>query len=951
MKLSKIATAAWMLIALLIPVQAFSLQKIIWDLTEHQPIIDQGGRANSIAVNPQNSDEMLVASDSGGLFKSTDGGRHWKHVDSLPVIFTQAVAYVPASPNVILVSAKTDFKTNNGGGVWRSSDGGATWKHLDLHDPDFGSPLSAYGISALNNDVVVGTTYGIFVSRNGGVDWTHSYVFFNGTTIYSVLLTRGEPGVSNSPLRIYAGGPAGVSLGTLPLSNWVSPILDPGAFQGIQDIHAFSDSPMGWNHAFVVNGARQLFRTEDRGNIWTLMPSAPAGPGNCGGTAFIRPRLLIEAVRHLHLYFGNRCGAHRFVAPINGNTVQYDSGAWEQLVIDHPGTRDLAVVPVGPVLLATNGGLHNTADQGHTWRFVGGGADGYNALQITDITGQFVGDALPDLDFGTRDNNLWSLTVFGHDSGSLPSEGFHIDAERNVPTLKESRITYMVCGPCRAGVSGQRFTSNEPWLNASGGTGAPVFIRRGHYVQNVAGTNELRFGLALTESAGTAWQQYGVFSEEPRGIPKLARAGAGDHSIVYQAFRSNLSGPPWEGATRLMRVQYSQGNGIVVYPAMAGFGGLGVNQAFAPYPVFGVDSRNAFHIIAPDIINERMMQTWNGGEDWAEIPALTSLVTKNGDLRFVSDVAGIGLSMPLVTAVSFCPTDPNFVLIGTNEGGIYFSPDRGTTWKKVSGSEHATYITSFFWQDANTIFVSTFGRGLWKLANRRIDAADAFNGLCAGCDVVSNDGAPGQPSFTGSVLVFDGHIFGVRTEKSQLREVFVTPGSSIVFTGDQNDPQDDIAITESDGRETTQFEPLPKAPDGMIVTAVVFTSDDKLTGTVFAKSELSLLPPESEEELKGSTESPTKGKPYIRLSSSTFSGVATAGPQEVFDLSATDFVAGASYEVLVDGVPIKGEVKADGSGSFTAKITAPPEPGYHSVSVRMAGDDTVIDGSTFQVRN
>jgi len=65
---------------------------------------------------------------------------------------------------------------------------------------------------------------------------------------------------------------------------------------------------------------------------------------------------------------------------------------------------------------------------------------------------------------------------------------------------------------------------------------------------------------------------------------------------------------------------------------------------------------------------------------------------------------------------------------------------------------------------------------------------------------------------------------------------------------------------------------------------------------------------------------------------------------------ARDFAAGASYEVLVDDVPLKGDATADSSGSFTTTITAPSEPGYHSVSVRMTKDATVIDASMVLVK-
>ena len=47
---------------------------------------------------------------------------------------------------------------------------------------------------------------------------------------------------------------------------------------------------------------------------------------------------------------------------------------------------------------------------------------------------------------------------------------------------------------------------------------------------------------------------------------------------------------------------------IVYYPAMNNFGGLGINPTmFAWYSVFAVDPGNAYHLIAPDVVNEKMM--------------------------------------------------------------------------------------------------------------------------------------------------------------------------------------------------------------------------------------------------------------------------------------------------------------------------------------------------------
>ena len=88
-----IRIAAWLLAALLLPVQAFAANKILWSLAEHQPDTLGGGRAGSVAVHPSNGDRLLAATETGGLFKSSDGGETWTHVDAVPS-FTQDVAFV-----------------------------------------------------------------------------------------------------------------------------------------------------------------------------------------------------------------------------------------------------------------------------------------------------------------------------------------------------------------------------------------------------------------------------------------------------------------------------------------------------------------------------------------------------------------------------------------------------------------------------------------------------------------------------------------------------------------------------------------------------------------------------------------------------------------------------------------------------------------------------------------
>jgi len=923
-----------LLIALLIPIQAFSQKTIKYRIPiELLPNIREGGRdvpvrdggrANTVAINPQFPTERFVASDSGGLFTSIDSGRSWSHVDSLPVIFPQSIVYLDT--NTLLVSAKADFKSTNGSGLWRSGDRGIHWEQVPL--PGSTGRLSAYEISVDGANIAVATSKGVFLSTDNGANWNYSDPFgplfeppaFEPQTVYSVLVMGSH---------IFAGGPHGIRVNTVPLGAWQWP--SSGIVGAVWSIHAFGRSPLP-DQAYVAAGGF-LYTTADSGTTWLSV--TPPQTQVCGGAPFVEAARLND---QMFLYYGTSCKLFRITAPIQGTTVRYDLSVRQELDIERADRpRDLVMRAEEPFMLATNAGIQNTVDGGLHWRFVGGGRDGYNAYQIPELKGQFItsADNHVDLYVPTRDNHFWATDVDANIDASLPIEAYLIDAERRLFVETDTRITWAKCNPCDTRQSGWHFGGETAWSDPAGGTTGPVLIQGERYVENVPA------GIELTPNAGDDWHAFAAFPEEARGVPKLARGG--HQPIVYQTFKANLTGPPSDGATRLMRI----GNGVVLYPAMTGFGGLGTTQtSSAMYPVYGVDSRNALRVIAPDIINGSMKVTCNGseecngGEEWYEIPDLTKKITNDGQYLFHADLSDFEAA-PFVTAVSFSPDDPQLVLIGTRENGIFMSGDRGKTWSKINNSERVTNVTAFFWVDANTIYVSTYGRGLWKLQNTQFVVQSMFGQLCNGCEVVS------EKPFDRGALVFNGRVLGVRTEKGRLLEVFVTNGSSVVFTGDPKDPQEDIAITRSDGKDTG--EPLPKGPDGSIATGVVFTSDGTLTGAAFAKSELSLLPPEFDGDYKGSTESPMKGTPYIRLTASAFNGVATAAPQEVFALSGTNFAAGASYEVLVDGAPVEGEITADSSGSLTTRLAAPSESGYHRVEVRTVKEGTAIDGSLLLV--
>jgi hypothetical protein len=680
----------------------------------------------------------------------------------------------------------------------------------------------------------------------------------------------------------------------------------------------------------------------DTGDGWGRFQSAPPA-GHCDGLPFIKAvQTPTEFQTSINFYLSDRCALHTLTT-LNELPLVF-TATWQRDADVHE-PRDLAFAGVNPVLLGTTAGLNHRPPGLSAWRLVGGGRDGgYNALQINEVRGQLLpGNTRPDLYIGTQDNKLWAWRLQNGMLQSHGREGHFIELPaRPVAPVPDCKMTFVSDEQRKK--SNELFTGVEDWPDAPGEDGAPAMIRQEKYIQPVK-EGVFHDGLALTKNCGGGWESFALFTEEPRDLPRLARAGSrkGSTDIVYQTYKAP------GGRNLLMRIERpltATAGVIPAYPEMRNFGSVGINPTmFAWYQVYAVDPANPLHLIAADVANGFMQESTNGGGEWTKMADLTSKVLGTRfNFRAALNGPAVGPIFPIVTAVSFSPQDPRLVLAGTSQAGIFVSTDRGQTWTKITDSEHVTYVTSFYWETANTVFVSTYGRGLWKLRNRQIVVS--FNDVCAACRVVPDSSAPVH----GSAVVYEGHVLGVRTSNRQLREVFVSPGSSVVFTGDLDDLQEDIAITVSDGRDPKEFEPLPKGPDGWVATGVVFAKDDEFTGAAFAEMEMSLLPPESEIESKDSTESPAKGQPYIRLTASASRGIATAAPQEVFELSATGFTAGASYEVLVDDAPVKGTVTADRDGAFKTRLTAPSETGYHSVSVRMAGEEAVIDSSMILVR-
>lgn len=106
---------------------------------------------------------LVVGTDGGKVFKSTDGGDSYQKVGQLDLEFTALVAS-PAFADDHTVVAGTPT------GVHRSTDEGTTWEPAGLPDQEIYS-LAISPAFADDQQMFAGTPHGLFVTTDGGDEW------------------------------------------------------------------------------------------------------------------------------------------------------------------------------------------------------------------------------------------------------------------------------------------------------------------------------------------------------------------------------------------------------------------------------------------------------------------------------------------------------------------------------------------------------------------------------------------------------------------------------------------------------------------------------------------------------------------------------------------------------------------------------------------------------------
>ncbi len=119
-----------------------------------------------IAVNPRNVNSVFIGFDNG-IYHSNDGGvTNFLTEEGIDNSYIQAIVAHPSDPDILYVGGGTDFGFDSGG-FWKSDDGGMHWIRLAAET------VTAIAIDPLHPDTLYRGGRSLMRSYDGGQNWVN----------------------------------------------------------------------------------------------------------------------------------------------------------------------------------------------------------------------------------------------------------------------------------------------------------------------------------------------------------------------------------------------------------------------------------------------------------------------------------------------------------------------------------------------------------------------------------------------------------------------------------------------------------------------------------------------------------------------------------------------------------------------------------------------------------
>ncbi len=681
------------------------------------------GRVSDFAVHPDKRHEYYVATSSGGVWKTINGGANYTPIfDQQGSYSIGCITMDPNNPYVIWVGTGENNNQRSvgyGDGIYLSKDGGKTWKHMGLKNSEH---IAKIIVDPRNSNIVYvaaigplwseGGDRGLYKSMDGGKTWESKIKVDEHTGVTDLIMDPNNPDVLYAAtyqrrrhvFTWMSGGPgSGLYKSTDSGESWEQ--LKTGLPSSIIGRIGLAMSPADSDIVYAIveamDGQQGFYRTSNRGGSWKKMSNYVTS-GNYYQEIVVDPKD-VNTVYSLSTY----------------NMVTRDGGKTFSRLGEKNKHVDNHVMWIDPddtdyLLVGCDGGIYESFDRGKNWIYK-------ENLPVTQFYKVTVDNDLPFYNIygGTQDN-------------------------------------YSLGGPSRT--KSQNGITNEDWFVTLGGDGFESAVDPENpniiYAQYQYG-NLYRFDKASgeridikprarkNENAYTwNWDApLQVSSHVPKRIyfaaNKLFRSD--DRGNTWQVISDELSRGVDRNKLKVMGRTWS----VDMIEKNGGVSKFGAAIAFHESPI----DKNLLYIGTDDgliHVTENSGNTWKKYERFSNVPKMTYVNMllasqhdenvvytvfnnhKKGDFKpylFRSDNKGkswksISSNLPIrgsVYSIAEDHIDPNLLFVGT-EFGLFFSLDGGAYWKQIKAGLPTIAVRDLAIQEReNDLVLGTFGRGFYVL--------------------------------------------------------------------------------------------------------------------------------------------------------------------------------------------------------------------------------------------
>jgi photosystem II stability/assembly factor-like uncharacterized protein len=502
----------------------------------------------SLFMHPQNPDILLAGagnawgSPGAGVYLTTDGGQTWRQTLSVGLMI-ESVEFSTTNPRIAYAGGYQ--------AIYRSEDGGLTWKPVSGYKDGWGSPGVMAGhpfdfqVDPRNPDRIFSNQYsgGNFLSLDGGRTWTPASKGYTGAAVRDIVVDPTQPG------RVIVAARSGIFVSFNGGSEWTGlsfpPFYSP-------DWHVVAIDPSNPQH--IIAGLtcwRNLVSSSNGGMSWHQTEQFPENAQKAFATVVFAPS------DPSTVYAGSAgfisCGHFTSDVPSSGYNatikkpgagvfISHDGGEhWQQS--PDPQMQDLAVnkLAVSPkdakIIYASTfyHGLYRSSDGGQSWSQVRGGLPTDKSFTTVRIdphdsniiyTGRNQGGLYRSMDGG----KTWRQV-----SAGLPAEGVITDIQFDPQNPQVLYATEVFSGVYRSQDGGKTWQAINAGLSVRSLNALAISSDGQHLYAASEGMGVFRLDLngtppqavatpafaALPSSSTTAVPSAGAPTTSPTGKPGI----------------------------------------------------------------------------------------------------------------------------------------------------------------------------------------------------------------------------------------------------------------------------------------------------------------------------------------------------------------------------------------------------------------------------------------------